>query len=48
MVRILEHRLQKHIDLLINRYPVLNSVKQDIINAYLVLEECYENDGKLS
>ena len=47
MVRILEHRLQKHIDLLINRYPALNSVKQDIINAYLVLEECYENDGKL-
>jgi len=33
--------------LLIDRYPILNSVKQDIIDAYLVMEECYEHDGKL-
>ena len=30
----LETRLQKHIDLLLVRYPVLTKVKEDIINAY--------------
>lgn len=43
----LETRLQKHIDLLLVRYPVLTKVKEDIINAYLVMEECYLNEGKL-
>lgn len=43
----LETRLQKHIDLLVKRYPSLDCIKQDIINAYLIMEECYENGGKL-
>lgn len=43
----LEIRLQKHIDLLVERYPSLDSIKNDIIDAYLILEECYENGGKL-
>ncbi len=47
MMKILEPRLVKHIDLLIERYPVLKEVRKDIINAYLVMEECYENNGKL-
>lgn len=46
-MRTLELRLKKHIDLLIERYPILKSVKQEIIDTYLVMEECYENDGKL-
>jgi D-sedoheptulose 7-phosphate isomerase len=46
-MRSLESRLEKHIDLLMERYPVLESVKQEIIDAYLVMEECYEHDGKL-
>lgn len=46
-MRSLEKRLRKHIDLLIERYPILVPVKQDIIDAYLVMEECYEHDGKL-
>ncbi|SFC87198.1 D-sedoheptulose-7-phosphate isomerase [Butyrivibrio sp. YAB3001] len=46
-MRILESRLEKHIELLNSRYPVLEEVKQDIIDAYLVMEECYEHDGKL-
>ena len=46
-MRMLESRLEKHIDLLIDRYPVLEGVKQDIIDAYLIMEECYEHDGKL-
>ena len=46
-MRKLETRLKKHIDLLISRYPELETVKEDIISAYLVMEECYEHDGKL-
>lgn len=46
-MRTLEPRLQKHIELLISRYPALEMVKQDVINAYLIMEECYEHDGKL-
>lgn len=43
----MEDRLMKHIDLLVERYPSLESAKEDIIAAYEVLEESYENDGKL-
>ncbi len=46
-MRTLEPRLEKHIDFLIERYSSLESVKQDIIDAYLILEECYVNGGKL-
>lgn len=46
-MKILEKRLEKHIELLMERYPELSSVKQDIIQAYLIMEKCYENDGKL-
>lgn len=43
----LEPRLEKHIDFLIRRYQILESIRQDIVDAYLVMEECYRNDGKL-
>lgn len=43
----MENRLMKHIDLLVERYSSLESVKEDIIAAYEVLEESYENGGKL-
>ena len=46
-MRTLESRLEKHIDLLMERYPVLEACHQEIIDAYLVMEECYEHDGKL-
>ncbi len=46
-MRELEKRLEKHIDLLMERYPILESSKKDIIDAYFLLEECYENDNKL-
>ncbi len=46
-MRELENRLKKHIDLLVERYPSLESTKEDIIAAYLLMEECYENGGKL-
>lgn len=44
---MLQAGVQKHIDLLIERYPVLAGVKNDIIDAYLLLKRCYEKDGKL-
>lgn len=44
---MLEQRLQKYIDMLIERYPVLKACEQSIIDAYFVMEECYVNDGKL-
>lgn len=40
-------KAEKHIGLLIKRYPKLISVRRDIVNAYLIFEECYENGGKL-
>ena len=44
---MMDNRLQKHIDLLIKRYPALEVIKQDIIDGYLIMEECYLNGGKL-
>lgn len=46
-MKTLEQRLQKHIDKLLKRYPVLESCRENIINAYVIMEECYEQDGKL-
>lgn len=39
--------LQHHIDLLINRYPVLKECEQSIITAFDILEECFESGHKL-
>lgn len=43
----MEARLQKHIDLLIERYPQLAVCKDDIIKAYDIMEEAYTTDHKL-
>lgn len=43
----LDAKLMKHIDLLIERYPVLKSIKDSIIDAYLLMEQSYLNGGKL-
>ncbi|MCI6465962.1 MAG: SIS domain-containing protein [Faecalicatena sp.] len=43
----IDESLIKHVDLLISRYPMLKIVKKDIIAAYLTMEECYSNGGKL-
>ncbi len=45
--RILFSKLRKHIDLLLERYPALKTVEREMINAYLIMEECYQHDGKL-
>lgn len=44
---LVEAKLQNHIDLLIKRYPKLDDIKDSIMSSYLLLERCYENDGKL-
>lgn len=44
---MLEERIQKHIDLLVNRYAVLKSCVDEIEKAYLILEKCYKSDHKL-
>ena len=43
----LEEKLKKHIDLLVSRYPSLQSIRDVIIEAYLIMEECYLQGGKL-
>lgn len=37
----------KHVELLIERYPVLEVCRQPIMDAFFVMEECYGHDGKL-
>lgn len=43
----LERKLQKHIALLIERYPILSNIEQSIVDAYMIMEECYSKGGKL-
>lgn len=43
----LDNKLNKHIDLLIERYPALEVCKDEIIKSYLILQESYEKGGKL-
>ena len=43
----MEPKLNKHIDLLIERYPALNVCRPSIIDAYQIMEDCYARDGKL-
>lgn len=44
---MLEIKLQKHINLLMSRYPVLKSIKQEIIDAYFVMEDSYSKGYKM-
>lgn len=46
-MKALNDRLLKYIDYLIDRYPVLEECKECIIEAYLLLEECYMKGRKL-
>lgn len=44
---MLEVRIKQHINFLIERYPVLKVCEQDIIEAYLLMETCYNRNGKV-
>ncbi len=37
----------KQLEILIERYPALSDIKDDIMRAYLALEKSYKNGGKL-
>lgn len=43
----LNSKIEKHVDILLTRYPILAQCKEDIIKAYLVMEKMYEKGGKL-
>lgn len=43
----MNEKLMKHTELLIERYPALEAAAEDIINAYLLMEESYSKGGKL-
>ena len=44
---MVEKNVSKHLDLLVERYPVLANEKQDIVDAYTIIEKSYHNAGKL-
>lgn len=44
---ILEKNVEKQLEILLERYPVLVTVRDDIIEAYTILQESYCNGGKL-
>lgn len=46
-IGLLEPCLWRYVDFLVYRYPQLSLIKPDIINAYLIMEECYIKGGKL-
>jgi len=46
-MRQLDEKLQKHVNLLMERYPALTVIREDLIQAYLLLESCFANGGKL-
>ena len=46
-MNMLESRLNKHIALLMQRYPALKEIEGQIVDAYLLMQRCYEQGGKL-
>lgn len=43
----MNENVKKQLDILAKRYPELSMIVVEIENAYLILEECYCNGGKL-
>lgn len=43
----LKENIAKHIEILCERYPALKSAKKEIVKAYFLIEDSYENGGKL-
>lgn len=40
-------RIKKQVDILTQRYPILTETEESLFSAYLILENAYENGGKL-
>ena len=43
----MDNRLMEHVDLLVERYPALDSIKDDVVAAYEIIEKSYIDGGKL-
>ena len=43
----MEKRIVMHLDTLIKRYPELKKCEKEILESYLILEECYKKGSKL-
>ncbi len=43
----LNERIFKHLEILIERYPLLGQCREDILNSYYLLEETYNKGNKL-
>lgn len=43
----MSEKINKHLELLIKRYPELKECKRDIVTAYEIMMRSYENNGKL-
>ena len=43
----MKDRVEKQLEILVNRYPELSAVKKEISEAYQILESCYTKGGKL-
>lgn len=43
----MEPRIEKHLNILIERYPSLSVCREDIAKTYDIIEVCYESDHKL-
>lgn len=44
---MLDKYLERHVDLLIERYSQLDSIRDEIVNGYKILENCYLRGNKL-
>lgn len=47
MNRVLDEKLMSYVDLLVNRYPELQVIRNDIVEAYFLLEDCIAGGGKI-
>ena len=47
LVRKMDNRVEKQLEILVNRYPELSGAKKEISEAYQILENCYAHGGKL-
>ena len=43
----MKDKILEHIEVLVTRYPVLETSKAEIIAAYQIIEKSYKNGGKL-
>lgn len=44
---MINEKIMAHLKVLVNRYPALECVKDDLIKCYEIMESCYVNGGKL-